>query len=248
MNDAIGALEADREALLGLCRSLGESDWALPSGCEGWTVKDVVSHMGALFWAVVDPAALPDPAGRPTEQAQEFYVGQRRSMSSGEVLEEYASVSQQALVALAGLAGMDLEVPLGDLGTYPARVLPTAFCFDHFVHIRSDLFSPRGPLPGPPPVSDARRLGPALEWIEAALPQQNAQIAARLAASVDLVITGNAGRTIRFGPPGPVGATVTSDADAAVRWMTQRGSWEELGVRASGHPELLAEVQKVKVF
>src|ERR1017187_5652054 len=110
---AIEALRADREALLAIGARLSDDDWRAGSGCPGWSVQDVVAHMGTLFWAVVDPGALPDST---------------------------------RLATLAALESQDFELALGDLGTYPAFVLPNAFSFDHYTHIRADLFAPRGPL------------------------------------------------------------------------------------------------------
>jgi uncharacterized protein (TIGR03083 family) len=249
MEDAIKALGADRAELLNICAGLDAAAWAAPSGCPGWSVKDVIAHMGALFWGVVDPATLPDTSGLATEAAQEVLVGSRRSLTAEQVLDDYATVSEKALAAIAGLAGADFEVPLGDLGTYQARILPTAFCFDHYTHIRADLFQPRGPLTSPPPPSDELRLAPALVWIEAALPQQNAAILERVAGSADIVITGTAARTIRVGnPAGPASALVRSSGDACVRWITQRGSWEDLGVHAEGDPRILSALRELKVF
>src|SRR5215469_5245680 len=115
MTMATDGLEADRAALLEICAGLGEADWRAPSGCSGWTVQDVVAHMGALYWLVVDPAKLPDVTGMPTERAQDVYVEHRRSMTAEEVLADYESVSVPALSALAGLDGKRFEVPLGDL-------------------------------------------------------------------------------------------------------------------------------------
>ena len=115
-------------------------------------------------------------------------------MSGRAVLADYAEVSKSALERLAELAALDFELPLGDLGTYPAAVLPTAYSFDHYTHIRADLFGPRGPLTGQPPPSDELRLGPALDWVEAALPQQNP--AAGEACALELQITGPAARSI----------------------------------------------------
>jgi uncharacterized protein (TIGR03083 family) len=247
-SDPIAALGADRAALIETCRMLGPSDWAATSGCTGWTVKDLVSHLGALFWEVVDRSVLPDTEGLPTEQAQEVIVEQQRAMSAAGILEDYTAVSEQALTILAELSGADFELPLGDLGTYPASVIPLAFCFDHYVHLRFDLFPPRGPLTGCRPASDERRLGPALDWVETALPQQNRQIIAGLNGSVDVVVSGTAARTIRIGPPGPASATVCSDADAFLCWVTQRGTWEELGVRTSGNEALLQAIRCLKVF
>src|ERR1700748_3046705 len=173
MTLALDALQADRAELLRICAALDESGWQAESGCPGWSVQDLIAHMGTLFWALVDPSALPDVTGLPAETAAEVYVKARRSENGAQVLDDYAAVSEKAIGALAGFAGVEDEVPLGDLGTYPAQVLPVAFCFDHYTHIRGDLFAPRGPLTGPPPPSDDLRLNPTLDWIEAALPQQN---------------------------------------------------------------------------
>ncbi len=244
---AIGALRADRDAILELGTGLTEAGWAAASGCPGWSAKDVVAHMGALLRLVLDPSSLPDTTGLGTEQAQEVYVADRRPWSAARVLEDYEWVSLPAFEALEGLAGLDLEVPLGDLGTYPAALIPAAYAFDHYTHIRADLFPPRGPLPGPPPPSDELRLVPALDWIEAALPQQNAGVLAALTGAVRISVTGPGARTIQVGPGEPV-AEVSSDAPALVRWITQRGDWEQLGVKPCGDQRQLGLVAQLKVF
>jgi uncharacterized protein (TIGR03083 family) len=244
---AMGALRADRDAILELGTGLTEADWAAASGCPGWSAKDVVAHLGALLRLVIDPSSLPDTSGLGTEQAQEVYVASRRSWSAARVLADYEWVSLPAFEALEGLAGLDLEVPLGDLGTYPAALLPAAYAFDHYTHIRADLFPPRGPLPGPPPPSDELRLVPALDWIEAALPQQNAGVLAALSGPVRISVTGPGARTIQVGRGEPV-AEVSSDAPALVRWITQRGDWEQLGVKPCGDQRELGLVAQLKVF
>jgi len=245
--NAIGALRADRDAILQLGTGLTEADWAAASGCPGWSAKDVVAHMGALLRLVIDPSSLPDTTGLGTEQAQEVYVASRRPWSAARVLEDYEWVSLPAFEAMEGLAGLDLEVPLGDLGTYPAALVPAAYAFDHYTHIRADLFPPRGPLPGPPPPSDELRLVPALDWIEAALPQQNAGVLAALTGAVRISVTGPGARTIQVGPGEPV-AEVSSDAPALVRWISQRGDWEQLGVKPYGDERQLGLVAQLKVF
>ena len=60
MGGAIEALRADREALLEIGEGLSDDQWGSPSGCPGWSVQDLVAHMGALFTVVVDPSSLPD--------------------------------------------------------------------------------------------------------------------------------------------------------------------------------------------
>ena len=245
MLEAIEAVSADRAALLEICDGLTDEQWQAPSGCAGWRVQDVVTHLANLCWLLVDPARLPDLGGLGTEQAQEAAVQARRGMSGDAALAEYAEVSKPALDKLAELAALDIEVPLGDLGTYPAAVLPTAYSFDHYTHIRADLFRPRGPLSGEAPPSDALRLGSALDWVEAALPQQN--LAAADACALDIQVTGTGGRSIRFGS-GQAMATIRSDGPDLIRWVTQRGSWAELGVEVTGDEAALAVARKLKVF
>lgn len=244
---AIKALSADREALLGICAGLSATEWAAGSGCPGWSVQDVVAHVGALYWAVVDPSTLPDVSDLPTERAQDVYVEKRRSWTAAQVLADYESVSTQALAALEGLADQDFSVPLGDLGTYPASVLSSAFAFDHFLHIRSDLFAPRGPLTGEPPPSDELHLGAALDWVEAALPQQNAPEVAGLAAAVEIDLSGPGARLITLGP-GEAVSHVRSDTHSFVRWVTQRATWDDAGVGWSGDQADLAIIRSMRVF
>jgi uncharacterized protein (TIGR03083 family) len=249
MGNAIDALQADREALLDICAKLGDAEWKADSGCPGWSVQDVVAHLGALFWMLVDPSTLPAAADRPTEQAQEVYVRARRDWSAQRVVEDYRTVSSDAIGQLAELQTQDFELPLGDLGTYPASLLPNAYAFDHYTHIRADLFLPRGPLRTNPPASDELRLVPAIEWIAAALPQQNALVREALNGSgaAALQIVGPAGQVIEFGA-GPNVATVTSDGPAFIRWITQRGSWEQLGVTATGDERALAALRRLHVY
>lgn len=246
MGGTVDALAEERQVLLELCKGFSAEDWAAPSGCLGWSTQDVLSHLGAVYWMVVDPAALPDTSSYGTEDAQEHLVGERRSMSADEVVADYEAVSARALEALAGLEGADFEIPLGDLGTYPAKLLPTAFCFDHFTHIRADLFAPRGSLTGERPPIDEARVTPVLDWIEAALPQQNPD-APSIGGGVDLVVTGPGGRTIRVESPGDPAAVITSDALGFVQWITHRADRDAVATSA-GDEALLGNVGELKVF
>ena len=111
-------------------------------------------------------------------------------------------------------------------------MLPSAFSFDHYTHIRADLFRPRGPLTGPPPLR-RRAAASARAGLggggAAAAPQNPAAVKA---GASSFQITGPAARIITFGT-GQAMATVSSDADAFIRWVTQRASWEDLGVQAT---------------
>jgi uncharacterized protein (TIGR03083 family) len=244
---AIEALAQDREALLKIGAGLAAAEWAATSGCPEWSVQDVVAHLGALYWAVVDPLTLPDAGDLPTERAQDVFVAARRTWTAAQVLADYEAVSAQALVALEGLADQEFSVPLGDLGTYPASLLSSAFAFDHFLHIRSDLFAPRGPLTGAAPPSDELHLGPVLDWVEAALPQQNAPQLADLRGAVEIDLSGPGARLIRLGL-GEAASRVCSDTLSFVRWVTQRTTWKAAGVVASGQAGDLAITRSLRVF
>ncbi|BBX47846.1 maleylpyruvate isomerase family mycothiol-dependent enzyme [Mycobacterium cookii] len=247
MSTALKAIEADRHALLALCRTLDDADWATDSGCPGWTVQDVVSHMACSFWLAVDMSNLPDSAGLPAERAADVYVESRRSMTPAEVIADYESVSSRGLDMLAAVQDQEFDVPLGDVGTYPASILPTAYAFEHFVHIRYDLFAPGGPLPAGPLPPDESQLPPTLDWIEAALPQQNSTLLDRMDGAVEIRLGGVDERTLRVGG-GEVVAHIASDSAAFVRWITQRGSWDALGVETHGDPSALDVVRRLTVF
>jgi uncharacterized protein (TIGR03083 family) len=248
MDGALRAIEEDRKAVLALCSQIPEAMWARESGCPGWSVQDLVSHMACSFWLAVDRTNLPDPGGLPAERAADLYVDSRRSMTPEEVVADYEQVSLRGLEMLAAVAGQDFDVPLGDVGTYPASVVPAAFAFENFIHIRCDLFPPDGPLEGEPPPADELRLAPTLDWVEASLPQQNASLLDAIGESVEVRLDGLCARTLRIGGGADVAAHVTTDSLAFVRWVTQRGTWQDLGVRAEGDPSTLEMVRKLRVF
>jgi uncharacterized protein (TIGR03083 family) len=246
-SSALKAIEADREALLELFRGVDDSVWTQDSGCPGWTVQDLVSHMACSFWLAVDMSKLPDSAGLPAERAADLYVESRRSMTSAEILADYESASARGLELLAAVQGQDVDVPLGDVGTYPASLLPAAYAFEHYVHIRYDMFAPDGPFDTEPPASDELRLAPTLDWIEAALPQQNSGLLSGMDKAVAVRLSGVDGRTVQIGD-GEVAGQIDCDAAVFVRWVTQRGSWESLGVDAQGDPATLDVIRKLNVF
>jgi uncharacterized protein (TIGR03083 family) len=245
--DQIRGLRADRDALLQIVQELRPEQWEAPSGCAGWNTKDLVSHLGSLFWAVVDGSVNPDTSGLEVEEAASVQVEARRSLNPAEVLADYEEVSSRALEALAAVAALDIDIPFSDFESYPASAVPLAFCFDHYTHIRFDLVTPRGSVDAVPPPSDALRVAPTLDWIQVALQQQNPDALAALPGRIDLVVTGPGGRTISFGR-GTLVATVESDGPAFVRWVTRRGEWDDLGVKAEGSSEALAVARSIKVY
>lgn len=137
-------------------------------------------------------------------------------------------------------------MPLGDLGTYTASVVPNAFVFDHYTHLRADLCAPRGPRPHPP-ASDELRLGPTIDWIVEAAPQQNRDLLSTLDGACAIDVTGPGARTFTIGD-GVVSARVTCRGHDLVLWSTQRAAWDQLAVAASGDPAILTGAQQIHVF
>lgn len=248
MSATLDAVAEERRIVLELCSQMPDPLWAKDSGCSGWSVQDLVSHMACSFWLAVDPSRLPSPGDLPAERAADLYVESRRAMTPKEVVADYESVSARGLKVLAAIEGQDIDIPIGDVGTYPASVVPTTFVFESLIHTRYDLFAPDGPLPGDPPPVDELRLAPTLDWIEAALPQQNVALLNDLPTGVEVRLDGLCARTLHIGGRADVGARVTSDSQAFVRWVTQRGTWADLGVQADGDPSSLDVVRRLRVF
>jgi hypothetical protein len=174
----------------------------------------------------------------------------RRNLTHEEIAGDYESVSSKGLEILAALQDQDVQdvaVPLGDVGTNPAPAIANAFAFEHFVRLRYDLLAPGGPLTGDAPPSDDLRLAPTLDWIEAALPQQNAGLLARMGNAVEIDLDGIGGRTLRIGGP-DTAARIACDPEAFTHWVTQRGTWEALGVHAEGDRSILQIVRQFRVF
>jgi ligand-binding sensor domain-containing protein len=68
-----------------------------------------------------------------------------------------------------------------------------------------------------------------------------------LDSAVEIRLSGLCGRTLRVGA-GDVVAHIESDSQAFVRWVTQRGNWEQLGVHAEGDATALETVRRLCVI
>jgi uncharacterized protein (TIGR03083 family) len=232
---AVQALRADSEALLATAESFTSDDWATPSGCATWSVQDVFTHLINLFLLVVDPTALPSVgANAGTEETQQRMVEARRDLSPAEVLEQYRETSAAALTVLELLQGNEAPLDLGDLGTHPMHLAANAYAFDHYTHIRADLFAPIGPLPHRAPPADDLRLGAALDWMIAGAPQMNSEALAHVGGPVSVTLTGPGGRSVQLLGDGEPVATIESSSADFVLWGTKRRSWRDMPVTICG--------------
>ena len=100
-----------------LCSGLPDSQWDLPTGCPGWTVKDQISHLTdyeARLLGRPAPQHEPAPAAHVKNElgrSNEIGVDARRSKSGADVLEEFREVTAERLVRLRDLTEQDLAAP-----------------------------------------------------------------------------------------------------------------------------------------
>lgn len=97
-----------------LCSGLPVSQWELPTGCPGWSVKDHLSHLVDYeARALGRPAPDHDPGPLPhvkneMGRANEIGVDVRRAKHGAEVLREFREVTAERLAQLRRLTEEDL--------------------------------------------------------------------------------------------------------------------------------------------
>jgi hypothetical protein len=126
--------------------SLTAEEWAMRSGCDAWTVKDLVAHMSSNYKEICEPSPAPDePVNLPAERLMDMLVEPRKDWTNEQVRDEYLAYCDGAVAGLAALQDEPLAstpVPLADLGTYAMHLYADAFAFDHYCHLRVDLLQP----------------------------------------------------------------------------------------------------------
>lgn len=221
--------------------SLTPEEWVMPSGCEGWTVKDLVAHMSSNYKEVVEPSAPPvEPLDLPAERMMDLLVELRADWTNEQVRDEYLEYCDAALAAMDALQEEPLAstvIPLADLGSYPMNQLADAYAFDHYCHLRIDLLAPQGPITRELPPADDALIAPAVGWMLTGLPQMQPGLHNQLGGCLRLELTGAGGGTwdlVRIGDEivveatrGEADATVTSRAHDFVLWGTVRAPWRE---------------------
>jgi uncharacterized protein (TIGR03083 family) len=236
---AIEALRAEQQRVRELVQSLTADEWAAASGCTGWTVQDVVTHMGAVFHSIADPSTIEGGTSDDVERNAEVPVQARRSWTPGQVVAEYEEWSERGIAALAGMQEpplAEMVIPLANLGSHPMHLLANAIVFDHYCHLRHDIGAavPRAAaLP-----HDPASLAATLEWMLAGLPQMCAAALAQAPAqTVVLAFDGPGGGTYTLAPGEPhwtVSEGATTGAPTArttvhdfVSWGTKRSDWRD---------------------
>ena len=238
--EAVVALRLAVDEVKSVVSSLTDEEWSRPSGCAGWSVRDLVAHMSSNYKETVDPSPPPaEPVQLPAERMMDLLVEPRKDWTNQQILAEYLDYCDKAVDVLASFQDEPLAstvIPLADLGSYPMHLLADAYAFDHYCHLRIDLLAPRGPIERAVPAADATRIGPAVRWMITGMPQMQQNLGASLSAPIVLVLTGPGGGEWTIAPSGSdivvtagasaaAVATVSSSGHDFVDWGTQRSNW-----------------------
>ncbi len=228
---ALEGLQAERDALLATLDELTDDEWNATSGAPGWRVRDLVAHVAATHHGVVDPTVLPGQGGN------EARVDERRTWSIAQVVDEFATYTEQSKTRFAAAQRSDRSMTMGAFGTHPASSLADLYLFDMYGHYRVDLLAP---LERAEPPRDAARLQPTIAWMMAALaPMCGEAMRAHVDDPLIITLSGPGGGTwsivrangsiaVREGDtPGCVATIASTDHDFVV-WGSQRRSWRDL--------------------
>ncbi|WP_329793321.1 maleylpyruvate isomerase N-terminal domain-containing protein [Lentzea sp. DG1S-22] len=169
-------------ALLGAVRDLGDDDFARPSGCDGWLVRDLVCHLVTdaqdVLITLVTPTADPvthdevtywKVAHEPADDDPLAALTVRLAAAYGEpwMLKHHVDDVGQAALRAAGLADPTLKVSTQDMVLCTAGYL-NAYVWEWTLH-HLDLVAHLPHVPGPP--ADAlARCREVLERVAGAFP------------------------------------------------------------------------------
>jgi uncharacterized protein (TIGR03083 family) len=229
--------------LIEVARSLNEGEWQTPSAAAGWSVQDVVSHVGCLLellQAAVRSETVPDSGIEPLNEAM---VAERRDWDAARTLSNVQKQLDQAITLFTPLQEPPMacvETPMLDLGTYPLHAIADMFTFDMTAHLRYDILAPRGPISRELPPLDEARLGPSVSWLLGGIPKMHPDLARHLTAPLALHLTGPGARNVLIrAQEGGISVDALRSADHAAAaltstttdflgWSTTRLPWHPL--------------------
>lgn len=241
--DRRAAFRAQRADVLAFCESLAPADWRMDSRAAGWSITDVVAHMATGCHALFTPKALKIMRGNDIEGVNEELVAAGRDRTPAQILAEYRRWSWafgSVVPAMTHAPLARLQMPVSELGRFPARVLASSLVFDHHTHLSHDIAPALG---RPVPTTDANRMAAVLEWMTAVLANQ--LTAARpdwLDRPVAITLSGPGGGAWLVESSGAVVAGRTEPAAAHIagvalefpEWGTKRADWRDRDVTITG--------------
>ncbi len=151
---ARAALEETWGGLAEVSYELSETEWALPTECPGWDVKDQLSHLIAIERTLMGEAApewdgpVGDHVKNDFARTNEAWIAVRRARPGPAVRAELVEVTGQRLDQLAGLSEEEwAAVGWSPVGQRPQAEFMEVRVFDSWVHeqdVRRALDRPGG--------------------------------------------------------------------------------------------------------
>src|SRR6201998_560345 len=251
----IAGMACAAEDIFTIAETLTYDEWHTPSAASGWSVGDVICHVGCLLellQAAVRGDSLPDSR---IEALNDTQVAQRRDWEPARVLDYVHTQLASALPVFTALQDEPLasvHTPMLDLGSYPLHAIADMFTFDMTTHLRYDILSPRGPITRALPPPDDVRLAPSVSWLLGGIPKMQADLASHLIAPLALRLTGPAAANILISteasiitvtplrPSDKPTATLTSTTADFLGWSTTRLPWRAL-VDVAGDDKVAGE-------
>jgi uncharacterized protein (TIGR03083 family) len=141
-DELLGAWQSASDDFLDLVTPLSQAEWDAPTALPGWSVGDIVAHVGwieGLLMGETDPPHEPDWAALPHAvtdfgRITEIPVDMRRSWTREAVLIELSErISRRAGELAAGPHDAALEV-MGPLGRAPLGIVLRMRTLDTWVH------------------------------------------------------------------------------------------------------------------
>jgi uncharacterized protein (TIGR03083 family) len=135
------ALAETWSSLADACHELSSNEWALPTECPGWDVKDQLSHLIGIERSIMGEAAptwegdLGPHVKNDFAAITEPWVAVRRSRTGPEVYAEFVEVTTRRLAELDGLTEAEwAEVGWSPVGQRPRAEFMEVRVFDSWVH------------------------------------------------------------------------------------------------------------------
>ena len=227
-DDLLSAWQSASADFIHLVGPLSQSEWDTPTALPGWTVGDIVAHVGwleGLLLDRIDPPHTPDWASLPHAASDfgritEIPVDLRRSRSREEVLDELAAnVAERQAVLTAGSHDVTAQAQ-GPFGPAPLGRVLGMRTLDTWIHeqdIRDALARP-GHLDAPGAQVTAAQLLPGYGKVWAKLcgarPGEILRIQVTepgIEFSRDVVVGDDGRATVIDGQAAPATVTLTMD-------------------------------------